>query len=382
MICDEALLRGYLEQQETISADIVWECSQELHLGHLLQPKSFVGSADDLFENSELPPLTDAAIARATKSLPEFTAVPPPIIKRKPLTYQVIIPLFIVALLLSGFFILKNSKIESISQLFANRHKETISSNLEEKLKVAFSIQSTNETEVPKSPEAKTDTEITPSPPVLFVEMEQKLTEQETKFVEVANESGPEAQAEATSELIEKADTNEHIQSEMVLNQDTELRTNRDKEQSKTAEQESLKTIIPDARQVVDLPAFKETVTDNNMTSPEVEIAVFEKVQQEPVTSDTRDTSYHNTTEELPTDEGEEIKTELEKIAQLPQSPVTKTTVLAENDILTELEALPPPAAGSMEKEIERPSSTREITAEPTVENDPGAIIDWLLKSK
>ena len=329
IICDHALLLGYQEEQEMISEEIIRKCSDELNLtSHPLSHnhENIIDSNNDWLEDAELPPLTIEEIQKASRPLPSITPEPKRKIKRKPRRYRAIIPLLLAALFLSSFFVLKEGKLETISQLFANKYKKTIASILETMAALNIPTLSSKVTEEQPTSNVTSEAEIIISTPVMIVEPQQGLIKQDTGSIEIT-------------------DMNDH------------------KPQPKVTEQQLIEETPPP--QDVELPVSIKTVTENNTTAPN----------------------------ELPKINLEDTKTDLEMLTQEPQPPVTKTTTLAENDLIKEQQTSPPPLAESTSKGIVSPSSNKKTVTkldkpsltpakkENSTKDDPGAVIDWLIKS-
>ena len=138
IICAHALFQGGQEEQEQITDEMVWRISKDLHFAHTPQPlqeDDFFGPTedDDWLEASEVPPLSIEEINRASQPLPNIATEIPEELGRTSHKYRVAIPVFILTFLLSGFFVLDEGKIESISQFFTDYFRKYISLPLEEK---------------------------------------------------------------------------------------------------------------------------------------------------------------------------------------------------------------------------------------------------------
>lgn len=148
IICDHALRIGSLEEQETISKEIVNKCAKEVHFvgqPQLHKHDELIDSTDDWLEDTELPPLTVEALLKASQPLPDPPTEPQPAPQKKSRKH-ITVPLLIVILLLSGIFVFIDDKLETITQYIVNSIKETIASTLKEEEPVNVTIKSTKKT--------------------------------------------------------------------------------------------------------------------------------------------------------------------------------------------------------------------------------------------
>ena len=336
IICDQALRAGYKEKQKTITEEIIWECSKNLHLAHLPeseQYKNFSESTHDWLEESEVQPLSPEEIAKASQPLPDLTLTPEEPQKKRS-SFRVIVPLFLATLLLTGFFVLKDDQKRSISQLLTNSYTQTVVSAVKKRITALVSSMNTKEPDTPEIVELQTDTESTISAPIAAVDKQQEKTEQEPE------PSGITA-------------TQESVLPPPPLNQ----------EPQDMVEQEFPAQPRPIAPQVIEIPVSTESTTMSNT-------ALVEKEDPQPV---------------------QEV---------LPQPPVTTTIniALSEIKIPAELESKTQPEDLARTEEVKPPPPTKTITAEPISpkappkrvepqeqdeegQEDPGAVIDWLLES-
>jgi type II secretory pathway predicted ATPase ExeA len=179
IICDHALRLGCQEDQEIISDTLIHKCSITLHAVHIPlshQYESQLGSSDDWLEESEVSPLSPEAIDKASQPLPDFILNNDDEIRKKPGISRIVVPLLIATLLISGFFLLKDDHLESISKFITTLTTNPLPS---------ISVQQAgvnNRPEIDKQsvalPPTKTISvdEISPSSPVVITKTTKKQT--------------------------------------------------------------------------------------------------------------------------------------------------------------------------------------------------------------
>lgn len=168
IICDHALRLGYQEDQKSISAAIITQCSKTLYAVHLSpshQHDDDFSSTNQWLEESDVPPLSAEAINRVSQPLPDFIVENEDDIKEKVRPYRLILPLFIAGLLIFGFFLSREGNLASVSKFLTSLNRDTITSIAKEKkndfLEIVQKIESTLITQPePSVTQAHTDSDI------------------------------------------------------------------------------------------------------------------------------------------------------------------------------------------------------------------------------
>ncbi|MFT5727441.1 MAG: type II secretory pathway predicted ATPase ExeA [Desulforhopalus sp.] len=373
IICDHALRLGCQEDQEIISAAIVNQCSKTLHVAHRPpsnQHGSHFGSANEWLEESEVPPLSPEAIDRVSQPLPDFIIDNEDDIKEKVRSYNAIVPLFIAALLTLGFFLFKEGNLDSVSKFLTTLNKDVIISTAKEKrndfLEIVQQIEKSVFSEtIPAS-------SIAPSHPAEMTKSQKKQVFKVNISEEFTKTEIPEIDSRGSNQKQQTITITEMVKvaAQPGTNAPTGPITSSDK----------LDDVDAKILQQEPEPSFTQIPT--NTEKPIVD---------EPESS--------KMTEVLTDDVQEEENVEAEVIAEPPIPPVSGTPAIIEKDIEKEKQSAPQSKVESVPKDIDStvvqnrvrpepqtptpptpPTSTAKETSDTN--DDPGAVIDWLLKSK
>jgi len=335
IICDHALRLGCQEEQKSISAAIVNQCSKTLYAAHLPQSHQYdshFASANEWLEESEVPPLSPEAINRASQPLSDFILDDEADIKEKVRPYSAIVPFILAGLLISGFFLFKDDNLNSVSQFLTNLYTDTITSTAQKLRSIIDSSGIALKAEELFLSETIPASSNAPTPPIIKTKTQKKHTINTSKMV-----------------------------------------------------------------QIVDQPGINATA--GHKTSFELDDDDAKMQQQEPVASDvTVPLSVNiegNTSEEIMVNTNTEPEPSSTQILTNTEKPIVDEPVTTEaqaEDVSVDVETGPPftPETGvPVDIEIKEhipvtsdappPSSSKELS---DTNDDPGAVIDWLLQSK
>jgi len=367
IICDHALRFGCQKDQEVISAAIVNQCSKTLQVAHRPQSHqygNYFGSANEWLEESEVPPLSPEAIDRVSQPLPDFILETEAEIEEKPRPYSAKVPLFLVALLILGFFLFKGGNLTSVSKFLTSLDKDTIISTAKEKgngfLEIVQKIEKLLFSEtIPASSNV-------PTPPVVIAKT------QNERIVDVND-----------SENFTKTEISE-----------TDLQGSNQEQQTITTSEKILADINTEPE-----PSFAQIPTNTAKTIVDEPEAQSEYVSEDveikepiPVTSDAASPERSKMTAVLSDDVQGDDNDESEVISEPPIPPVSGTPAIVEKAIEKEKQSAPQSKVESVPQDIDSTVVQSKVPSEPQTpttskeasdkNDDPGAVIDWLLKSK
>lgn len=434
IICDHALRLGCQEDQEIISAAIVNQCSKTLQVAHRPQAHQYgnhCGSANEWLEESEVPPLSPEAIDRVSQPLPEFILETEAEIEEKPRPYNAKVPLFLLALLILGFFLFKEGNIDSVSKFLTNLNKDAIFSTAKEKkndiLKIVQKIEQLVFSDtIPASsiaPSHPTTTTKTPIQQVIKPNIPKESTTTKIRkidsqgsnqkqqastineMLQVDDQSGSNALTDPKTSFDKLGDVDVKILQQEAAASDVTAPLNVIVEGSTS--EKIMEDIITEPPLITEpgppfthIPTNSEaTIVDEPEVQPEDVSVVVEMKEPIPLTSNAASAERSKKTEvltEVLTDDQEEENVESEIIAEPHIPPVSGTPAIVEKALENEKPSAPQSKVEPLPKGTDSTVAQNRVTPEPQTptpptstaketsdaNDDPGAVIDWLLKSK
>ncbi|WP_169309331.1 AAA family ATPase [Desulforhopalus sp. IMCC35007] len=391
IICDHALLLGYVEEQEIISEEMIGRCSKELHPAHFPashEKNSFFNTNNEWLEESEIPPLSIEAIERASKPLPDPEIMPRPETKRRNLLSRAIVPIFAVALVFAAFLVFKGDTFNSIIQIFTQKISETIAAPLQKGQTVAVSHPDRTSSEPQENTGPAESTETTTLSPEKQTAGQQEAKVQETNKVDLVDRKVPKIQ---TAPPPQKPSGIRTPQAPQLT--------------GKTATPEVMveKTPAPGKEQVEALatptsPAIISGQQNSSVTnSIEMTIEVPKDVQEKTpaeVEISQKDGQELMTQAQKDPEKLQDVSQQSQPVTPQPPSMPDLAAAIATNTGTQESQGEVAKPAQETSQVIEPQTATDDVIAEaektaappkkvkPGGNEDPGAIIDWLLKAK
>lgn len=444
IICDHALRLGCQEDQQKISVEIIAQCSKTLHAVHFHSShkhENHLGSTSEWLEESEVPPLSPEEIDRVSQPLPEFI-IDEVEDEKVPRRYGATVPLLVAVLLISLFFLFKDNNLALFKNFLTSLQKNTIAvienqkksrtdsqeilqkvdtvpplkdiTNIEEaaaspivinkeRIKQRFKVQTTDtfktdlsvtytqvdETELTKDslPQVDLDIAQTTIGESTGIEIED-ISVEEPGHVEVEILQHESFVADAPKTVIgEVQNSYKEDAPEPVLETPqpsvTQARANNEKKSVG-----ELQIVQPQPEKSLPETIIKPPKADLNNGTADVEREFKEYV---PVTSEPATVEDSNMTETQSTEIQEEQNIEVEVLAEPPIQPIKDTTITAEDvanteaeyGVLSKKESGPKNLNPAIVTKKKQSSPTPSSSKEPANTNDdPGAVIDWLLKAE
>ena len=399
IICDHALRLGCQEDQEVISAAIVNQCSKTLHVAHRPpsnQYGSHFASANEWLEESEVPPLSPEAIDRVSQPLPDFIIDNEDDIKEKVRSYNAIVLLFIAALLTLGFFLFKEGNLDSVSKFLTTLNKDVIISTAKEKrndfLEIVQQIEKSVFSEtIPAS-------SIAPSHPAEMTKSQKKQVFKVNISEEFTKTEIPEIDSRGSNQKQQTITITEMVKvaAQPGTNAPTGPITSSDKlddVDAKILQQEPVASDVTVPLTVIIEENTSEKIMADINTEPEPSFTQIPTNTEKPIVDEPESSKM---TEALTDDVQEEENVEAEVIAEPPIPPVSGTPAIVEKAIEKEKQSAPQSKVESVPKDIDSTVVQTRVTPEPQTptpptstaketsdtNDDPGAVIDWLIKSK
>jgi len=365
IICDHALRLGCQEDQEVISAAIVNQCSNTLQVAHRPQSHQYgnhFGTANEWLEESEVPPLSPEAINRISQPLPDLILETE--IEETPRPYSAKRPLILVALLIFGFFLFKGGNLTSVSKFLTSMDKDTIISTAKEKGNGFLDIvQKIEKLLFSKTISASSNV---PTPPVIIAKTQNE-------------------------HIVEVYDSGNFPQTEIS---ETDLQTSNQKQQTITTSEKILADINTEPEpSFAPIPTItEETIVDEPEAQSEYVSVNVEIKEPIPLTSNIASPERSKMTEVLSDDVQGDDNDESEVISEPPIPPLSETPAIVEKAIEKEKQSAPQSKVESVPQDIDSTVVQSKVPSDPQTpttskeasdkNDDPGAVIDWLLKSK
>jgi len=468
IICDHALRLGCQEDQEIISDTLIHRCSKTLHAAHLpqshqydsqfgssddwLEESEVFGSSDDWLEESEVSPLSPEAIDKASQPLPDFIIDNKEELIEKPRTSRMALPLLIAGLLISGFFLLKDGNLASISKFITTLIADITASTSINQVRVNDSPEIEKQSvELPPTEVISSDNSL-PSSPVVITKTEKKQIFKVTvsnDMIETdipgtdAQRIDPEPQTTTPSDMVQvnaQPDSTEAVPSKNIISSDQSddendeiliqelvvsevnmtpaviVKENPTEEIEEEIKTESVQLTEPTYPSVTETPIATETtdilVLEASPSQPELleidvdtvvdlpptvtnEIADIDSASKDnmSMTIDVKETDSPHLKDDLSNGVQEEEKVEPDMIAGPPNALVSKTPTIIDKEINNKKKAIAQPEVELFPQKSASTPAQSKTTPDPeepslpskTVPNkndDPGAVIDWLLKSQ
>lgn len=413
------------------------------HLPQGLGEPDFSDSSDDewLEEVSEVPPLSPEMIQKASQPLPVLQDHLPETQSSKSYKYFVAIPIFITAFLLSGYLVLEEGQMNAIKDFFTDQSKETVAAPvtkpatetvsppsidtvdtavvLETALEEGAKKATSKEIEI-LNDQKKAPPENTPSPKEPEELLKEKTADNDVSVsptaaleikredVEAIREDQPNPVKRESVNTINTPDEPEN--SETLAPKASSPQTPDEKDPARHATKAGVQTITDSIGEISDDVPNEAMTSSIEQSSSTVKLSTSETTAP-PISKDT--TAEHNT--DLRTDESNADK---EKILQPPtpelsdeppelrtpgkdmgfhtvdvkespqydenKSPSTEHPPTLSKDATLKQEA----DEAAQEPPLEEPQKEQATKSQPPPEvsldaspEDPGAVIDWLLKS-
>jgi general secretion pathway protein A len=396
IICDHALLLGYVEEQEVISEEMIGRCSKELHPAHFPashERNSFFNTNNEWLEESEIPPLSLEAIERASKPLPDPEILPRQHeAKKRSLISRSVMSIFAAVLFVAAFLLFRGDTFDSISQIITKKISETIASSLQKNQTVAVSPPDKTISETQKSTVLAKRTETTTLSPETSEAVQQQAKEQETKNIDFVDRKVSKTQTAPPSQTTPEKKTPKApqvaataVMSDVIAK---EIPAS-DKGQNQTLADLEAPPITPlqqNSSPTNSIEQTKEVLKDvQRQTSPEVEITPQDAQEL---------TTQAQTAPEKIQEVARQPQTVTEQASATPTSTPNLAPAIGTETGIQESQVASAKPAQETSREMKPQTPVGDAIAEPkkptpppkkvppVVNDDPGAIIDWLLKAK